>query len=146
MSKPWDAPENASVQARIPDVYVSPGIANRSVIGESSYMLVTGPGTMFPPSGPLPLSAVSDGASNTLLVVETNNNLIVWTDPRDLTISTLPTQIGALGGIGGAHEGGATAVFVDGEAAWLPSDTTRAIIDSLLSPNGGEAVLGAWYR
>lgn len=146
MTKPWDSPENSSLQARMPAVFRSPGISNPLVMGESSYMLVTGPGTMFPPTGPVARNLVTDGAGNTLLVVETNNQSVPWTEPQDLDIAKLPAQIGALGGIGGAHQGGATAVLVDGEAVWLPADTSKAIIDSMLSPSGGEAVEGAWFR
>lgn len=146
MSKPWNAPENMAVQSQMPEVFLSPGVTNPLLASESSYMLVTGPGTMFPPSGPVARSAVTDGGANTLLVVETQNSSTVWTEPKDLDVTKLPSQIGALGGIGGTHQGGATAVFVDGEAAWLPSDTSKAVIDSLLSPSGGEAVEGAWFR
>lgn len=146
LNRPWDSPENSSLQAQMPGVFLSPGNSNPLVVGEASYMLVTGPGTMFPPSGPVPRGRITDGVGNTLLVVETNNQNIPWTEPRDLDITKLPAQIGALGGIGGSHEGGATAVFADGEAAWLPSDTGKAIVDSLLSPNGSEAVQGAWFQ
>lgn len=146
MTKPWDAPENASLQARMPDVFLSPGVANPLVASESSYMLVTGPGTMFPPSGPVARNLISDGVANTLLVVQTDNQSVPWTEPKDLDITKLPAQIGQANGIGGMHHGGATAVFVDGEAAWLPADTSKTIIDSLLSPTGGESVEGAWFR
>jgi hypothetical protein len=146
MSQPWDAPENANVQARIPGVYVSPANSKAGIVGESSYMLVTGKGTLFPPSGPLSPSAIHDGADNTILVVETNNATIPWTSPTDLNAAALPGQIGVLGGIGGTHTQGATVVFADGEAGWLPFDTNKNIVDGLLSPNGTESVRGAWYR
>jgi hypothetical protein len=146
MSKPWDSAENASLRARMPAVFLSPGATFSAAQDESSYMLVTGPGTMFPPSGTVARNAVADGEGNTLLVVETNIQNVPWTEPQDLDIAKLPAQIGALGGIGGVHAGGAAAVFVDGEAAWLPGDTSKAIIDSLISPSGGEAIDGAWFR
>jgi prepilin-type processing-associated H-X9-DG protein len=146
LDEPWDSAVNAGLQASIPGVFVSPSNTKVGMIGESSYMLVTGPRTLFPASGPLSPRAVSDGLQNTLLVVETNNTQYPWTQPIDLDVTTLPAQIGAIGGIGGSHQGGATAVFADGRAAWLPSDTNRNIVDSLLSPSGGELVEGAWFR
>jgi hypothetical protein len=145
MSASWDAPQNSSLQAQIPSVYVSPA-NTRAAVGESSYMLVTGAGTLFPAGPPGNPKNIRDGAANTLLVVETNNSRVAWTEPVDLDITRLPAQIGAIGGIGGSHQGGATAVFADGEAAWLPSDTSKAVMDGLLSPAGGEAVQGAWYK
>lgn len=145
LSAPWDAQQNTSLQAQIPAVFVSPA-NTRAAIGESSYMLVTGAGTLFPLGKPGSPAKIPDGASNTLLVVETNNSRIGWTEPIDLDVATLPAQIGAIGGIGGSHQGGATAVFADGEAAWIPSDITKGVINGLLSPAGGEAVSGTWYK
>lgn len=146
MSKPWNATENANMQAQIPSVFVSPANSNATMAGESNYMLVTGVGTLFPPTGPLKPNAIADGKQNTLLVVETNNTTIAWTDPRDLSIATMPPTIGAVGGIGGNHQGGATVVFADGQPGWLPSDINKALLDGLLSPNGGESVFGSWFR
>ncbi|MCC6512216.1 MAG: DUF1559 domain-containing protein, partial [Pirellulaceae bacterium] len=145
MSVPWDAPENAHVQAEIPEVYLSPANAVNA-LGESSYMLVTGKGTLFPPGKPGNASTIPDGARNTILVVETNQRSRAWTEPIDLNFATLPAQIGALGGIGGSHQGGATAVLADGTPIWLPSDTTKSVIDSLISPGGRETVEGNWYK
>lgn len=145
MTAGWDAPQNSFLQAQIPGVYVSPANA-RPAIGESSYMLITGTGTLFPPTGPMSPQNIRDGAGNTLLLVETNNSRIPWTEPVDLDLAILPAQIGALGGIGGTHQGGATAVFADGEAAWLPSDMTKSVLDSLVSPASGEAIQGSWYK
>lgn len=146
MTKPWDAPENTHMQTQIPGVYVSPANTNVA-IGESSYMLITGPGTLFPnkarPGSP---DAVPDGASNTLLVVETNNRVTSWIEPVDLDVAKLPSRIGMMGGIGGSHPEGATAAYVDGQAVFIPGDAAKPIIDGLITPAGGEAVMGNWYK
>ncbi len=146
MTKPWDAAENSHMQAQIPAVYVSP--ANKTIaIGESSYMLITGPGTLFPPkAAPATPASVPDGAANTLLVVETNNRASSWIEPVDLDVTTLPARIGMLGGIGGTHKEGATAVLVDGRPVLLPGDAAKSIIDGMISPAGGESVMGNWYK
>ena len=146
MSRPWNAAENANMQAQIPSVYISPANSNAKMSGESNYMLVKGAGTLFPSTGPLKPSAVADGLDNTLLVVETANSTIAWTDPRDLDIATLPPSIGSVGGIGGNHQSGATVVFADGQAGWLPADINKPVLDGLLSPGGGESVFGSWFR
>ena len=146
MSKPWNAPENAHMQTQIPAVYVSP--ANKNIaIGESSYMLITGAGTLFPPkASPLNPGLVPDGQGNTILVVETNNRLSSWIEPVDLDVAKLPARIGMLNGIGGSHADGATAVYVDGQAVFIPNDAAKTVIDGLITPAGGEAVMGSWYK
>lgn len=146
MSKPWNARENSHLQAQIPAVYVSP--ANKNIaIGESSYMLITGAGTLFPPKAP-PLGPkdVRDGPANTILVVETNNRMTSWIEPVDLDMAKLPARIGMLSGIGGSHADGATAAYVDGQAVFIPNDAAKPVIDGLITPAGGEAVLGSWYK
>lgn len=146
MSKPWDAAENSHLQAQIPAVYVSPANSNIA-IGESSYMLITGPGTLFPPKAPPGKpSEVPDGAENTILVVETNNRISSWIEPVDLDATKLPARIGMLGGIGGSHRDGAPVVFVNEQAVFLPSDAAKPVVDGLISPAGGEAVMGNWYQ
>lgn len=144
LEKPWNSVENSGLLWQIPAVYVSPANVNRVVAGESNYMLIRGPSTLFPPAGPWSPGAIRDGAANTLLVVETNNTVITWTDPTDLEFAVLPAQFGS-GGLGGTHAGGATVVFADGQPGWLPSDTSKSVLDSLVTPAGGEAVLGSWF-
>ena len=146
LSKPWDAIENSMMQASIPDVYVSPANSKAGIVGESNYMLLTGPRTLFPAAGPFSPVNIGDGPENTLLVVETNNTTIPWTEPADLDVTTIAAPVGALNGIGGTHQGGATVVFADGEPGWLPSDANKNVIDALVSPSGGEGILGAWFR
>jgi len=144
LEQPWNSSENSSMQWQVPAVFVSPASVNRGVVGESNYMLIRGPRTLFPPAGSWSPGGIRDGAANTLLVVETNNTLITWTDPTDLEFAVLPAQFGS-GGVGGTHPGGATVVFADGQPGWLPSDTSKSVLDSLVTPAGGEAVLGSWF-
>jgi Protein of unknown function (DUF1559) len=146
MSKPWNASENSHMQSQIPAVYLSPA-STTVALGESSYMLITGKGTLFPPGKP-PMSpqAIPDGAANTILVVETNNRATAWTEPIDLDFGRLASGIGMLGGIGGSHKQGATAVLADGQPIWLPMDLPKSVIDGLVTPAGGEAIEGNWYK
>ncbi len=146
LDEPWDSPRNSAVQSMVPRVYVSPGRTGFGMVGESNYVLVTGPGTLFPSNKSIPIDQIKDGLENTLLVVETAVSLHPWTEPYDLDVTTLPNQIGAPKGIGGTHASGATAVFADGKPAWLPSDVSRTVVDGLLSPAGGEAVQGKWFQ
>lgn len=141
--EPWDSVENVELLGgRCPRVYISPAIANSRTNAETNYFLVTGGGTIFPASGPLAPDEISDGLSSTLLVVESENTIAEWTKPVDIDFAKLNPRIGALGQdtIGGNHDGGATAVFADGTPAWLPSDIAPTVLDSLISPTGGEPI------
>ncbi len=145
---PWDAPENVAVLTMCPEVYKNPAATQLQTGSESNYVLVTGNNTLFPSTGPLGHKDISDGRQNTLLLVETNNNMAEWSRPWDIDIAKLNTKIGASGPntIGGNHAGGATMVFADGSPGWLPEDISPALLRGLISPNGGEPINPADYQ
>ncbi len=140
---PWDSPDNIRLLGvRCPRVFISPAISNSRSMAETNYFLITGKGTLFPPSGSLGPQDIADGPGNTLLVVESQNTMIEWTKPSDIDFGKLNTRIGAGGQnkIGGNHQGGATAVFADARPAWLPDDLAPEKLNALISPAGGEPV------
>jgi hypothetical protein len=143
LDEAWDSASNIQLLGqRCPRVFISPGVPMSRGISETNYFLLTGPGTLFPPSGPLSPNNITDGGANTLLIVESENSFAEWSRPIDIDVSKLDTNIGSTGlnTIGGTHAGGATAVFANATPAWLPDDLTPGIVDALISPNGGEPV------
>jgi hypothetical protein len=140
LDEAWDSAANSLLIAQCPDVYLSPGSGINASL--ANYVFITGSGTVFPPSGPLKPAQISDGVDRTLLVVETDNLIHDWSKPFDIDIAKLNSRIGASGPdtIGGTHAEGATAVFADGQAAWLSVDLPAAIVDASISPNGNESI------
>lgn len=142
--EPWDSPNNITLLGyRCPPVFISPAIAGGTRgVSETNYFLITGPGTIFPTTGPLGPQQIVDPLGSTLLVVESNTRTVEWTKPLDIDIAKLNPRIGASGPdtIGGTHAGGATAVFADGTPAWLPNDLSSNLLDAMISPAGGEQV------
>lgn len=136
----WDSTQNANLLARCPSVYMSPGTTG--IGSEGNYFLVTGPGTLFPTSGPLSPADIGDGPSNTLLVVESDNAIWEWTRPLDIDVQNLNPAIGSSGQdtIGGTHKDGATMAFADGASGWLEDDLDPVLLKAIISPNGGEPV------
>jgi hypothetical protein len=142
LDQPWDSPHNIQFVDRCPEVFTSPAGDVAGGAMETNYVLITGRGTLFPPSGPLRPGDISDGAGNTLLVVETENTNMEWTRPWDIDIGKLNPKVGSTGSdtIGGIHKDGAAAVFADEKAGWLPTDLSPTILRSLITPAGGEPV------
>ncbi|MEC8557718.1 MAG: DUF1559 domain-containing protein [Planctomycetota bacterium] len=141
LDQAWDSQQNALLIPKCPSIFKSPAIAIPSD-SESHYSLLTGNGTLFPTSGPLGPGNISDGADQTLLVVEVRNDLHEWTKPGDVDFTQLDRRIGGTGKhvIGGNHDGGATAVFADGSDVWLPAEITPELLDALVTPNGQEPI------
>ena len=76
----WDSPHNQKVTAKMPDIYRSPSQSADAT--SSGYHVVTGQGTLFDGVA-RGLNDVSDGLSNTLLVVEAKRDTH-WAKPEDI--------------------------------------------------------------
>ncbi len=139
----WDATQNIDFIFECPEEYVSPADYNST--GDTCYFLVTGPGTLFPPTGPLSPKNVADGLTETLLVVESARPPSMqtqWTKPIDLDVTRMGPVIGGSPGVemGGNHQGGATAATADGRGVFLKDNLTPTILRALITPQGGEAI------
>src|SRR5690606_10896708 len=69
LDEPWDSPHNTRLIARMPEVYRCPG-ADRDEGGTTTYLVPRGEGTIFPGARGVPPEEITDGTSNTLLVVD----------------------------------------------------------------------------
>jgi hypothetical protein len=148
-AEPWDSGQNMALVRRMPSVFASPASPDAQGMGETTYMLITGNGTLFPPTGPLSSKDVTDPADETLLVVEVRNGGQSWSQPGDLDVATLKYQINATGKntIGGNHKGGAVVATVDGKSAILPERLAGSTFRALITPAGGEILNdGEWIR
>lgn len=141
LEEPWDSEKNSALLVDCPGVYISPFVGD-ALATETSYMLITGQGTLFPESAPLQPDQIGDGRGNTLLVVEVANLTHEWMKPKDIPYAKLNHKIGASGdnAIGGLHAEGAAGAFADGQGAWLPKDLDPILLDAIITPNGGEPV------
>jgi prepilin-type processing-associated H-X9-DG protein len=137
--EPWDSPANLMVASRMPQVYGCPSDP-QAAAGQTSYMVLVGPETMFPDANPTGLADCGDGTSNTILVVEVAGAGVGWTEPADLNVEQLLFEIGVPGEIGGLHPGGANVSFADSHIQFIQDSTPAEVIKALSTRNGGEDV------
>ena len=141
--EPWNGPNNSKLASSMPRyVFFCPSDPNPKNRSETSYLAVIGPGTVWPGATPTTMNAITDGTSNTLLVVEVHNSGINWMEPRDLDIRTIPMTINAVTGLGlrSAHKHGTQAAFVDAHVQMLPNNTPTETLRALFTIDGGEAI------
>lgn len=139
-SKPWDAPENAMVLREMPAVYSCPADANAFSMKETNYMVVKGPGTMFPGAKSRRRYEVTDSWEDTILVVEVGSRGVAWTEPKDLEFAALNLTVndGSRRSLGGNHEDGANVLLGDYKTILLENDSSREYVEALLTTGGGE--------
>jgi len=96
-SQPWNSAKNRRLQAAMPDCYRCPGAVRRGQVqpGATNYVVVAGPGTLWPVAGCARVDAVRDDPACTLLLLEWAGSDIIWTEPRDLCLPE-PTRGGGL--------------------------------------------------
>jgi hypothetical protein len=141
LSLPWDDPQNQLLSGQMPPIYHCPESFN--VAGsETSYMVVTGPDTIFRGRESAAMHEIRDGASRTLLVVETTGGAINWLEPRDLTHDTLSLTLNgaATVSIGSQHKtGGAHVLLADGTVTFLSDLTSPDVVEALLTIDAADA-------
>lgn len=149
--EPWDGPNNRKLHDRMPDYlgrsgslklyqcHQSQDFAKHN--GMTSYVVVVGPNTVFPGDQTISLfKDITDGSSNTIMVVEVENSGIHWMEPRDLNFDQIKMTINPKSGqgISSPHEGGVHVLFCDGRVKYLSDKTSPETLRRLLEINDGE--------
>jgi hypothetical protein len=140
--EPWNGPNNRKLHQFVMEAYRCPSRPRRQSATDTSYVVVTGPNTMWPGSKSTSFADISDGTSNTLMVVEMANSGIHWMEPRDLDMATMPLAINAPNApsISSPHHNVALAVFVDGHTSALSKNTPAKIVELLLTIADGQQI------
>ncbi len=132
----WDSPANLPLTQNAPTVFMDPSSPRRHP-GQTDYLFVTGKGTgmeQLPKGGGLSMSALTDGTSNTLFMVEVKDSGINWAEPRDLDISQ-PMSLPA-----GSHPNINLGIFFDGHTQAIPKNTPPEQIRAMATRSGGERI------
>jgi beta-lactamase regulating signal transducer with metallopeptidase domain len=131
--EPWDSESNRKVLVQMPTVFRAPEDKSDSV--HASYFAVVGSGTAFSKPEGVAMDSISDGLSNTILLVEANQE-IPWTKPVDLEL----TADKPLPNVGGWSGTGYAAAYCDGSVRFFAKGLEEKRVRALLSIAGNEAV------
>ncbi len=133
LDEPWDSPHNKKLIERMPAVYQNPNRDNRDF--KTNYLVVSGENTMFPGEEAVAIRQVTDGTSNTIMVVEADE-AVIWTKPQDWeSDAEQPMK-----GLGGLRSGGFFGLRADGSVRFHSVHIDPGLIRALLTPAGGEVV------
>jgi len=136
LDEPWDSEHNKALVGRMPGVYKSPN-SGKSAEGKTVYLTPRGETTAFPGSKKIRINDIPDGASNTIMTLEVDDEKAVpWTKPDDFEYDeNNPAQ-----GLGGLHPGIFLAGFADGHVQAINSSISAKLLKALFTRNGGEQI------
>jgi prepilin-type processing-associated H-X9-DG protein len=141
--EPWDSPNNKIVGNTAIPVYSCPTDPSSGTLpNQTSYMVVTGPNTVFNGGQAARMRDILDGTSNTILVVESAGSGVTWSQPVDIDASNVTFPLGARNpnSTGSFHPGGMNVAMCDGSVRFVSNAIARAVWDALITRDGGERV------
>jgi prepilin-type processing-associated H-X9-DG protein len=138
--EPWDGPHNRALASQTPWIYRCP--SDQTAASITSYAVVVGPNTVFPGSKKVRMGEITDGVSNTILVVEAARAGINWLEPRDLSEDRMRFKINGAPDteISSFHIGLANVSFCDGSVHFLPDSIDSTVLKHLIERNDGHQI------
>jgi hypothetical protein len=92
-SQPWNSPKNKQLLALRPVYYSCPSESTAGTLAaaQTSYMAVVGRKAAWQGVKPRKIDEIVGGTCNTVLLVESANSGIAWTEPHDFQLDSLAT-------------------------------------------------------
>ena len=136
LDEPWDSPNNRRLVAQMPRVFRSPRQA-ADLKDRTTYLAPLGKELMWSDPKGLKITAIADGTSNTIALVEADDDrAVIWSKPEDISIDRRNPATGLLGHYGeGFH-----AALVDGSVKFIKKSTDAMMVWALFTYAGGEVV------
>ncbi|WP_298867010.1 DUF1559 domain-containing protein [uncultured Gimesia sp.] len=134
LNEPWDSPQNKGLIKKMPKVFkLDPGTKP----GETQFMTFSGEKTPFTGGPGVGLRDVTDGFSNTIMLIKAApDKAVPWTKPVDLVFDPVdpikPT---------GQHSSPAfIAVMMDGSIRYVPTNIPVKELKNLIQHNDGNLI------
>ncbi len=138
LDEPWDSANNKAASQLMIKTYISPNtvLPAKPEWGLTSYRGVSGPGAAFEAGKKLRFADFTDGLSNTIMVIETDE-LVPWAKPDDYPFDEkkpLPKIVP----VGGKNV--FQAAFGDGSVRAISTSVAEKTLKALFTRAGGEII------
>ena len=132
LDEPWDSDHNKKLIDKMPAIYAP--VRGRAKAGETFYQGFSGAHGMLKSGERITFAAITDGLSNTLMVVESGKP-VIWTKPDDMPFEGKDVPL-----LGGMFDGAFTAVMGDGAPRRFKKGIDPEMIKRLIDPRDGQVV------
>jgi hypothetical protein len=138
LDEPWDSDHNRALIAKMPPVFASPSLpGGLSAKGLTTYLVPVGDKTVFGGKEGTTFAKITDGTSNTIMVVEAHPSVAVpWTKPDDLPVDMKQP----LRGLAGQPNKTFNAAICDGSVRVVSETIDPNTLRKLFQMNDGEPV------
>ena len=146
--EPWDSPNNLKFSQRSfhPEddcmVFQCPTANHLEGDCTTDYMMVVGPHTISDGPHSRKPDEITDGLSNTIMIVEVADSGVNWAEPKDLEFDKIDFKINGQKkpGIGSHHANGCMVALCDASVCFVTSSVAPEKVEALLTIDGGEKV------
>jgi uncharacterized protein DUF1559 len=133
LDEPWDSEHNKKLIDQMPHIYLVPGDDAKKKL--TRYLGFSGKGALFDGATGKKITDITDGTSNTIMVVEAAKG-VPWTKPDDL-----PFGDGKLVPlVANPKKGGFSVAYCDGSVRFLKNTIKEETLRALITIAGGEVI------
>jgi len=134
LDEPWDSAHNKKLLAQVPPIFAA--IDGKNTVPHGTfYQVFHGKGAMFEGKRGTKFAGITDGLSNTLMVVEAAKD-VPWSKPDDVPFDADK----AVPKLGAFFEDGFNALFGDGAVRFLQRKLKADTLKAYITRNGGEVI------
>ena len=141
LDEPWDSPHNRALINEMPMSLACPSRALKP--GTTTFRGFEGKGAFFEKDQATGVANITDGTSNTIMVVEASE-AVPWTQP-DSDLPFDPEAKPSLYGAGSSHPGGFNVVMADGSIRFFKTSISAIVFKALITKAGGEVIQGGAF-
>ncbi len=136
LDEAWDSEHNKKLIDKMPAVYRTPG-SKLNAKHMTNYVTTQDKSAVLPPGKKIAAADITDGFSNTAMVLEVSDEqAVLWTKPDDF----VPDEDNPLKGVVGLRDGKFLVLFADGAVRTLPATISKETVRAILTRAGGEVV------